>query len=168
MSRRLLVIASLLAGCSFEQGDPIPIAELDADAYVAEVHPVVRYGCASLDCHGDLNRPLRLYSEDGLRWNASLRGEPLAAEEVEWNVAALAGFDPEAPSVDTNLVLLKPLAVDAGGVAHEGGDRWPNREDPSYVCMHGWLSNRAGDPDVMQACATAEAELDPTPDPPPT
>jgi hypothetical protein len=165
----LAATASLGLGCGPAPG-AAPVPELDAPFYVEHVHPVVRFSCASLDCHGAENRPLRIYAEDGLRSRRELRTEPddqpLAPDEAAWNVAAFAGIDPDPIDVDHSLVLQKPLARDAGGVAHEGGDLWDSTTEPpnrSYQCLHAWLAGETAQAAAAEACDLAAAALDPYP-----
>lgn len=160
----LAVPAALAIGCGPAPG-AVPVPELDATFYAEHVHPVVRYSCASLDCHGVENRPLRIYAEDGLRLRRELRTEPddqpLAPDEAAWNVAALAGIDPDPIDVDHSLVLLKPLARSANGVAHEGGDLWDDTEDNAYRCLHAWLSGETEQAAAAEACDLAAMALEP-------
>jgi len=159
--RRALAVSVLLLGCGPQVGSE-PVPALDAEVYATHVHPLVRFSCASLDCHGDEGRPLRLYAEDGLRRSAELRGQPLSPEEAAWNVTAFGGIDPAPASPDAHLALLAPLSVESGGTAHVGGDLWPSREDPAYRCLRAWL---AGEEDAA-ACAEASAAVDPYADAP--
>jgi hypothetical protein len=156
---RAAALALLLCACGPELGAPLPITELDADDYRLHVDPVARFSCASLECHGVEGRPLRIYAEDGLRLDASLRGEALSTEEAAWNAQAFAGVDPEPESVDEHLALLKPLSLEAGGIHHVGEQLWPDREDPSYVCLRAWLANEGMDAGAIAACDAAEAAL---------
>ena len=156
--------AIALLGCGPAPGEA-PVPELDATFYVEHVHPLVRYSCASLDCHGVEGRPLRIYAEDGLRLRIDLRTEPedqpLDPEEATWNVAAFAGLDPDPTDLDHSLILLKPLARDAGGVAHEGDDLWPSIEDPAYRCLHAWLAGETDQAAAADWCDTAAMALEP-------
>lgn len=152
-----------LAACSADPIPERPIPALDADAYASRVHPVLRVSCASLDCHGDPGRPLRLYAEDGLRAQDALRGQPITVEETRWNAVAIAGVDPEASTPDLHLALTKPLAVAAGGLAHAGGDVWPDREDPGYRCLRAWLAGESERTESIAACSEAAAAVDPYP-----
>ncbi len=147
----------LWSGCALPQ-ETVPLPDLDVAFYQDRVHPVVRYTCASLECHGVDGRPLRLYSEDGLRADAALRGRDLSADEAASNVLAFAGVDPAPPTPDEHIALTKPLSVRAGGLAHLGGDLdlWPDVDDPSYRCLRGWL---AGDLSVGGACDEASEAL---------
>lgn len=155
-----LVVVLLGVGCT---PAPIPeerVAGLDVVAYLEEVHPVVRFSCASLDCHGVPGRPLRLYAEEGLRMRSDLRGAPLSMEEARWNVGAFAGVDPAAASPEASLSLAKPVA---GEITHVGGDVWPSRDDPGYRCLRAWLAGESARAESIAACAQARIAVDPYP-----
>jgi hypothetical protein len=38
-------------------------------------------------------------------------------------------------------LLLKPLAVSAGGIQHLGGDIFPNTSDPDYLTILSWIQS---------------------------
>ncbi|MCB9597780.1 MAG: hypothetical protein H6719_33995 [Sandaracinaceae bacterium] len=148
-----------LVGCVEPQA-ALPLPELDVPFYQQHVHPIARWSCTALECHGVEGRPLRLYSEDGLRASGDLRGQPLSDFEASENALSFEGVDPVPRSVDEHTALTKPLSVDAGGLFHEGDDLWLDRADPSYVCLRGWL---AGELDVVAACEQAERAIEPPP-----
>lgn len=150
----------VLAGCGPDAIATQAIATGDVEAYVTQVHPVVRYSCGSLDCHGDQGRPLRLYSEDGLRARDALRGAPLDPVEADWNARSLTGIDP-LTDLDQKLSLTKPLAVSAGGVAHAGGDVFASRDDPGYRCLRAWLAGESALAESVAACTEAAAVVAP-------
>jgi hypothetical protein len=145
----------LLAACR-DQGTPINLPDADVASYQASVHPILEARCATLDCHGDLDRPLRLYAETGLRAADALRGQPITPAELDANARALIAVDP-APDGRPSLVLTKPLA---GTVKHIGGDQWDSTDEPQYLCVAGWLDGRIDDPDVAAACIAAAAEVE--------
>lgn len=149
----MLALAAL-GGC-VETGHEETLVLGDEAAYVSDVQPILEARCASLDCHGADGRPLRLYAETGRRLRDDLRGQPLAPEEVQANLRALAAIDPGA-APDENLIITKPLA---GGVGHKGGDEWLDENEPQVVCVRGWLAGQSGDADVMAACATAKQQV---------
>ena len=132
-----------LAACTLDDPGPIALSSSGGLAdFSTYVQPVLEVGCASLDCHGNAGRPLRLYGRNGLRLEVELRGEDASDEEMLRNIEAIDGLDPAASQVEDRLLLLKPLAVGAGGLHHIGGDLWPDQSDPVYRCFHAWL--RAG------------------------
>lgn len=157
MRATLATLALALAGC-VGPAEPVAVTSLDVDFYEAHVDPIVHWSCASLDCHGHDARPLRIYAEHGLRMIDALRGQPLDRAEAEWNALAFASIDPAPASLDEHVVLTKPLAVERGGLHHEGTDLWPDRTDPSYRCLRGWL---AGDEGVVADCDAAARQVVP-------
>jgi hypothetical protein len=140
----VILCANLLAGaCIYEEDGPAPIeASGTLDDFENYVQPVLQVGCASLDCHGNAGRPLRLYAKNGLRAEADLRGYKASFDEMRANILAIDGLDPFVDQIEDHLLLLKPLAVDAGGIHHVGGDLWADQTDKVYRCLHAWL--RAG------------------------
>lgn len=165
---RHVVVAAVLAldACAFPVASESPASGVDAadvDAYERDVHPMLEASCATLDCHGAERRPLRLYVETGRRLRAALRGQPLTSEERDANIRALRTIDLGEPDVDRSMVLQKPLAVAAGGVAHVGRDVWLTRADPNYVCLRAFLTRESETAGARAACALADR----LPDPPP-
>lgn len=148
---RTLSALVFLAACTGGPGEQT-ILELDTTGYIAEVDGYVAVGCATLDCHGNAGRPLRLYSETGLR-DSRDRDLPLTMAELEDNVLSFAGLDQSPPL--QNLAVLKPLAGSAGGLDHVGGDVWSDVNDPGYVCVLAWLEGRVNE--ERAACAEARA-----------
>lgn len=148
-----LVLAFGLSACVFEDRSTEQVSERGALADFSKyVQPVLRVGCASLDCHGTEGRPLRLYARNGLRMGASLRGQDETSAEMQANMTAIDGLDPQATQVENHLLLLKPLAVDAGGISHIGGDLWPDQSDGVYRCLHAWLRSGVSDEAGRQVC----------------
>jgi hypothetical protein len=146
------LLLALVAACTGENG-AVPIAAtVDTLAsYAMTVHPILEARCATLDCHGDPGRPLRLYAETGLRAADALRGQRITMDELAANVRALAGVDPPAAT----LVLDKAL----GSIHHVGGVIWPSADDVQAACVRGWLAGTSGDPAVTAACQTADAQV---------
>ncbi len=164
--RRWLVAFAAAAACGgVGPGDPQALVELDQDAYARDVHPILEARCATLDCHGVDDRPLRLYAETGLRARDELRDQPIEPAELAADVRAIAGLEPGATPADS-LFIRKPLAESAGGIAHEGGDVWASRGDPQLVCALAWLAGESGEPAAAEACAVAADEVALPPPPP--
>jgi hypothetical protein len=146
------VAACLVAAACQDTGGTQPLVTADQAAYATYVQPVLEARCATLDCHGDVERPLRLYARTGLRAADALRDRPVTPDELAANVRSLAAVDPGA-APETSAILSKPLA---GGEAHEGGDLWTSADEAQVVCVRSWL---AGAVDVA-ACTTAAAQPD--------
>jgi len=91
-------------------------------SYATDVHPVwTAQGCVA--CHTVAHPTL------------DLTGAPAATLTL---LQGLAGTIDSANEANSN-ILLKPLAVAAGGAAHGGGDVFPNTSDPSYRLILQWL-----------------------------
>lgn len=147
------------AACVPEAQGEVGLAMSDVALYGAYVHPLFEGSCASLDCHGDPGRPLRLYAETGLRIRDDLRTPPGAAltaiteEELAANVSSIAAVDADAYDVDERFVLLKPLSDIGGGIHHFGGRIWAGPNDVAYRCVRSWLVNAIDDAACVEAAA---------------
>lgn len=111
--------------------------------------------CGALDCHGQVGRPLRIYSQLGLRLRAGPDGardvSATTPEERLQNYFSVVGLEPESIGdtvrtqgdyIDYQL-LLKPLDESGGGVRHKGGPVLRMSDtDPGWMCLHGWISGR--------------------------
>jgi len=159
MRGTLLFVVLSLSACTDTSADDLVVELGDSTALGQWVQPIIRHDCASLDCHGDLVRPLRLYALHGLRLDAELRDEDESVEELSANVLSIAGVDPTANPEDS-LVLVKPLDEDAGGFEHVGGDLFADTNDPRYQCVLAWLDGRLpADQAAASACTTAAADF---------
>lgn len=147
---------ALAAGCQ-DVGGTVALGVRDEAVYTREVHVVLEARCATLDCHGDSRRPLRLYAETGLRLRDELRGQPLTAEELGDNLRAIEAVDPGAAAED-HLLVRKPLAVAAGGQHHVGGELWATRTAAAPTCLVAFLAGH-DDAALAEACAAARAEV---------
>ncbi len=158
---------ALLCACASREGTPIDLTPGDPVAFEQHVQPYLERACATLDCHGAPGRPLRLYSELGLRSDDALRSVPIAertdpspltGEELEANSYALVAVGLSADAPNAQLPLRKPLAKRAGGIHHVGGVHWESREAPGYLCLRQFLLADT-DADLGTACARALDEL---------
>ena len=123
------------------------------------VSPVFEHHCGTLDCHGQIGRPLRIYSGLGLRLPNDAGNVPgmgaTTPEEIADNYYSVIGLEPEEMSrviagVDAPtklLILAKPLELEA----HKGGPAMV-QGDPSYNCITSWLAGNGLD---MASCSTA-------------
>ena len=178
---RWTLIALSLGLCACEE-DPGPQVVLCApnDADWPPVSTVLEKRCGTLDCHGNLARPFRLYGNGGLRVAEpdELTDPELAIEngtvaggkgttpiEYDQNWRSLCGLEPEKMSLvqqgelaPTDLLIMrKPLGSEIeGGERHKGGQLF-NLGGAGYVCLESWI-----DPDggvVLEDCATASKDL---------
>lgn len=157
--RALLAIVGLAAACGGIGGEEeLPLVELDVEVYARDVHPILEARCATLDCHGVDDRPLRLYAETGLRARDDLRGAAIESAELWANVRAIQALDPGTAPAD-GLFVRKPLEAAAGGVAHEGGAVWARRDEPQPTCVLAWVSGTSDQSGAAAACRLAAEEV---------
>ena len=153
----------MLGACATQDASTVRIETGDPTAFAQHVQPYLQTACATLDCHGDPGRPLRLYAELGLRNDDALRSQPIAEHadpmpltgaELDANLHSLGAVGLGARAPREQLALRKPLAAAAGGIHHVGGVHWSTREDPGYLCLRQFL---LGDTtaELGDACARA-------------
>ena len=111
------------------------------------VSPMRERRCATLDCHGQGGRPLRLYSGRGLRLPNDAGLGPgvgdTTPEEIAANYRSVIGLEPEqltrviaGVKVPRDLLLLKkPLNLEG----HKGGPAFAPTNDPAEVCLATWI-----------------------------
>jgi hypothetical protein len=143
-------LALLLLCSCVDTGERDPVVPLDLAAYTASVHVIVEARCGTLDCHGVGGRPLRIFSENGLRLADDLRGQEVTPAELAANVDAFE-------VLDAALVIDKPLV---GREAHEGGDVWFDVGEDEVVCLSAWLAGRSADAGAQAACERAKQAID--------
>ena len=158
-TRTLLTIATLGlvgAGCSSipSVNDYETIKGPPFGSQGATFQPVSRVmeaRCGTLDCHGQMSRPLRIFGQQGLR--LPMKPEPgyvtagtvgtTPAELLE-NYASMIGLEPEktekvvdgqAPP-DSLTLVRKPRLTEK----HKGGKIW-SENDPGDACLVKWLTD---------------------------
>jgi len=111
------------------------------------VSPVIERRCGTLDCHGQIGRPLRLYSARGLRLPNDAGLIPgvgaTTQEELTANYRAVIGLEPEEltrvmAGIDHPrdlLLLKKPLTLEG----HKGGPAIAPTNDPVELCIVSWI-----------------------------
>jgi hypothetical protein len=121
--------------------------------------------CGGLDCHGQPGRPLRLYSEWGLRLEANKDGtrdkRPTTRDEQIANYRSVVGLEPEnleacyrtgGKQKASFQLLLKPLGIENNGIRHKGGPVLrASTDDPGWQCLLGWASGQVNKADCDKA-----------------
>jgi hypothetical protein len=171
ISRRLLrtaaaaALASLasLAGAACITPDVTAITEVDAPSYddfkgakitatQAPVSRLLERRCGTLDCHGQVGRPMRIYGQLGLRFAdgdaANQPGlQPTTETEYEANYQAVIALEPETMTQvyegnlppEALMLLRKPLQLER----HKGGAVFVTGDD-AYTCLRSWLESAPG------------------------
>jgi hypothetical protein len=132
-------------------------------SFQQSVSPVLERRCATLDCHGQIGRPLRLYSARGLRLGNDAGLMPgigaTTSEETTANYRAVIGLEPEemtrvlaGVATPRDLLLLKkPLMLEG----HKGGPAIAPSNDPAELCIVSWLLSDATHPVDQASCTKA-------------
>ncbi|MCC6876171.1 MAG: hypothetical protein IT378_17820 [Sandaracinaceae bacterium] len=119
----------------------IPLASLEV--YERSVQPHVAERCGSGGCHGREERPLALYTPGAYRADPArvFLDEPLTAWELRENARRLSAMA-LGVRAERSVVVLKPLALEAGGLWHGGGDVFTELDDPACRVLSAWLDAR--------------------------
>jgi hypothetical protein len=125
------------------------------------VSVVLERRCGTLDCHGQVGRPLRIYGQYGLRFKGDAGSVPgvqsTTATEHEANYQSVIGLQPElmtevvqgnAPPEDL-MLLRKPLQLER----HKGGAVFVDGDD-AETCLRSWLAGQTN----FTACTAAVAQ----------
>jgi hypothetical protein len=140
------------SACSVDSSAISPVALPDRKQFFEGVSPFMEQRCGALDCHGQIGRPLRIYSTNGLRMNTVGKGgrdtRATQPEELTANYFSVVGLEPEDVTNSflsegdyTDFLLLKkPLGIEGGGVRHKGGPVLRST-DPGFDCLALWLAN---------------------------
>lgn len=137
-----MLVAAVLAGCIGTPEGSTSVPVLDYDAYVSDVQPIFVERCGNPTCHGRPERPFAVYAPERYRADPArtFLDEPLSGDELLANYESACAFSVHISDPTTCLLLSKPLAIDAGGAGHLGGDVWLDREDPEYRTVEAWLA----------------------------
>ncbi len=141
--RALPCLLALLCACEGPPPGSAPLIVGDVAVFEAEVQAHVEERCASGGCHGRAERPLSLYARGGHRLDPARThlDEPLTAPELEANARRISAFALSRRAHDS-LVVRKPLAQEAGGLWHGGGDVFLDDHDPGCEVLVRWLDAR--------------------------
>ncbi|MFO0611715.1 MAG: hypothetical protein U0414_03940 [Polyangiaceae bacterium] len=157
MSRRRLIVALIVGAaplawtgaCVTADEYAITKNNCPSDTDFPIVSQVFERRCGTLDCHGQTQRPFRVYGRLGLRKEEGLGGGDVSGGTVETtegellaNRASACGLEPERmanvvagtlPVTDLTLVR-KPRLLEA----HKGGRVTPKDSD-GYRCITSWI-----------------------------
>lgn len=138
---RAVAAALLLAGCVAEPGEhALPPA--DYALFAEKVQPILAARCANPTCHGSPGRPLEVYAVHLHRRDPARvhRDEPLTEAEQRHNFERARAFVLGAEGPADCLLLTKPLAPAAGGVAHGGGVQFADTAERDYATLRWWVA----------------------------
>ncbi|MFO0588883.1 MAG: hypothetical protein U0441_15140 [Polyangiaceae bacterium] len=170
--RRALFVSSVAAvcglfaaSCAKDLNATVTNACPSQDVFQQSVSPYMERRCGTLDCHGGIARPMRLFGKLGLRHpdeNNIPGGKATTTVELDANYTSVCGIEPEkmndtvanlGNSADELLMIRKARGLEK----HKGG-KVVNEADHADNCMLGWLrGDKAAT--VDQECAAAIADL---------
>ncbi len=116
----------------------------------AGVSRVLEKRCGTLDCHGQIGRPLRIYGEFGLRFVDDAGDQPgvgaTTPTEYEANYQSVIGLQPEIMTLvveqqlppESLMLQREPLQLER----HKGGAVFVEGDD-AYNCLTTWLGGQA-------------------------
>lgn len=152
----LSAMALVLLSGACSSPDATKVSQLafpDRAGFKTSVSPFLEKRCAALDCHGQVGRPLLLYSQFGLRMkvgpNNTRDTSPTTDAERTANYFATIGLEPEdiSDSLFSRgafrdfLLLKKPLGIEGGGVRHKGGPVL-RTADTGFDCLASWVAGQ--------------------------
>jgi hypothetical protein len=127
------------------------------------VHIFLEKRCGTLDCHGQVGRPFRLFSQNGLRAlndSGIVSGDqPDTPSEIYSNYLSAVGLQPEEmsrvvagddPPTDL-LLVIKPTGL----ATHKGG-QVISMGDTSYDCLTHWLTSNSPPTSAQRQAVTSE------------
>jgi hypothetical protein len=143
---------TIITECNTGLNDPSGCNTPSFNAFAAAsgVGDMMIQRCGSLDCHGQVGRPLRLYGYGALRLPSDAgAATPLAgnttSDEYQADFDAVVALQPEdlirvvtgSQDANTLLLLLKPTnnLVHKGGPVLSGSPR-----DPGFNCLADWVT----------------------------
>jgi hypothetical protein len=137
-----LLVHSGCVQAGLEATEELP--HLDEHYFRCEVQPSLTKSCAFMDCHGNDERPLRIYAQQRFRLGIDWLDyeAPLTTEELAANLQAVRGFV-GTRSGYTDLLSEKPLDVRAGGVFHRAAELYGSEDVYLSTSEHGYLRLRA-------------------------
>jgi hypothetical protein len=150
-TRSAIGLTLLLLGCgpSLEEQTREHSAVLQAPSRddFPGVADALQVSCATLDCHGQVGRNLRLYGYGGLRLSAtdSPAGDPTSEPEYLASYESLVSLEPEILS---NVVTLQAdpnqlsLVRKTRGIEHHKGGQRAQTGDALDLCIVLWLTGK--------------------------
>jgi hypothetical protein len=137
-----MLALALLACTDGEYG--LVVAERDRATFDSTVWPILIRDCGFSECHGSDDRFFRVLGPGHVRLDPMMRlTEPVTELELQLSYDRARSMI-NARDPNRSLLLSKPLDISAGGVGHEGVDRfgldiYRSTNDPSYQALQSWV-----------------------------
>ncbi len=169
MSGRFVLTISLLfgaaavgiTGCQDLSGQ-VTNGCSDQVVFEQNVSPFLERRCGTLDCHGGIARPMRIFGGLGLRHpdeNNFPGGVATTPVELVANYTSVCGVDAEKMSESKeqsgNTAEKLLIVTKARGLENHKGGKVVNENDPGDLCILSWLRNNEA-----QAATQCKAAVD--------
>lgn len=161
-------VVLLLPACGTAEPEAgrLSAAELPSRDEFTVVHDAIQLRCATLDCHGQVGRNLRLYGYGGLRLSTPDSpimdpvADPTTTAEIDASYESVIGLEPEAlwrviaqKANPNELSLVRKMR----GIEKHKGGQLVEVGDALDRCVVGWLTHK---PDAS-ACEQVRDESHP-------
>jgi hypothetical protein len=138
----MVIIIGMLGGCgSVDPGVEDNAGGLNYDSFKTTIQPILdQQGCSNTGCHyRDKNNPSNGGPGGSLRIFNCVT-DPCSEDQFQANYDSASGMSDLANPANSKL-LLKPLAVSAGGIQHLGGDIFSTASDTDYLAILSWIQS---------------------------
>jgi hypothetical protein len=166
MQLSVSLLALLLCSCSFPKVAAEQLAVPDR-AQWKPVADALQPNCATLDCHGQPGRNLRLYGGQGLRLavDGNPNVDPTTDLEYQASYQSLVDLEPEAldkvvAEAGRDPERLSMVRKARGSERHTGGVQML-AGDPLDVCLISWLSGTTDSAACMRVSRAPRPKADP-------
>lgn len=142
---RRFVLIALVASCA-KPPPPTSVPALDYEVFKQQVENELMGSCGYSNCHGDAQRPMRLYALAGNRIRPGLPSTELSEEEHRANFDRVRSYAAKT-SAELPDLLRKPLQKEQGGAGHTGVDRfganvYGAKTDVGWKLLDDWVNGR--------------------------
>ncbi len=161
-----LSVAAMSSACS-DLGGTVTNVCASQEIFEQSVSPFVERRCGTLDCHGGIARPMRIFGRLGLRHpdedNVS-GGAATTALERAANYTSVCGVDAEKMNESVqnlgNTAEKLLIVTKARGLEKHKGGKVVNENDPGDLCILSWLrKNKGRRPGCRRSVAPARAAV---------
>ena len=123
---------------------PSSLASPDRVCFDERIYPILITDCGYSGCHGNEERPFRVFGPGRARLSAVPMDVDLETAERDATYARARSMIAESARPDESLLVRKPLDVQQGGGAHQGIDAFGrdvylDTTDENYQLLLSWV-----------------------------
>ena len=142
------IVLSLAGLACVDTSGRATLTDRNISEFTVVALPVLLRDCGFQACHGSQERIFRIYGQGRARLDPATEPlDELTGLEQQLSLQYAEGMvDPVDPK--QSLLLLKPLAVEAGGMGHEGVDKYGRDvyrapDDDGFLTLQRWIISYA-------------------------